>query len=112
MCDHVHFLWVELLPNKALQRYGHPQRVADPERRRSAQRMNTKIRIAQVRVVPEKGNLKGNHEKLMAVLNEVARETVDVVVTPECFLDGYIATQASVSAEQLSPSSTVEPVVC
>jgi len=60
-----------------------------------------RIRIAQVRVVPEKGNLKGNYERLMSILGEVAKETVDVVVTPECFLDGYVATEASVGAEQL-----------
>ncbi|MFA5866222.1 MAG: carbon-nitrogen hydrolase family protein [Phycisphaerae bacterium] len=63
--------------------------------------MNTKIRIAQIRVVPEKGNLKTNHEKLMSILDEVARETVDVVVTPEGFLDGYVAMEASVRLEQL-----------
>lgn len=63
--------------------------------------MNTKLCIAQIRVVPEKGNLKGNHEKLMSVLDEMARETVDVVVTPECFLDGYIARDTNVSPEQL-----------
>lgn len=37
----------------------------------------------------------------MAILDEVAGETVDVVVTPECFLDGYVVTEASVSLEQL-----------
>ena len=63
--------------------------------------MKTTIRIAQIRTVPEKGNLKGNHERLMSVLDKVAGEAVDVVVTPESFLDGYIATETGVSAEQL-----------
>jgi predicted amidohydrolase len=61
-----------------------------------------RIRIAQVRAVPEKGNLKGNYERLMSILGEVAKEAVDVVVTPECFLDGYVATEASVGSEKLS----------
>jgi predicted amidohydrolase len=51
--------------------------------------------------VPEKGNLSGNHEKLLSVLDRAGRESVDVVVTPECFLDGYVATETSVSVEQL-----------
>ncbi len=63
--------------------------------------MNTRIRIAQIRVVPEKGNLKANHERLMSILGEVAGQKTDVVVTPECFIDGYVATEANVSAEEL-----------
>lgn len=59
------------------------------------------IRIAQIRMVPEKCNLEGNHEKLMSVLKSIARETVDVVVTSECFLDGYAVSEASVTADNL-----------
>jgi omega-amidase len=63
--------------------------------------MKTRIRIAQIRIVPEKGNLAGNHEKLMSVLGDVAREGVDVAVTPECFLDGYISTEDSVTGDNI-----------
>ena len=66
------------------------------------QRMKTHIRIAQIRIVPDKGNLEGNHEKLMSVLGEVAREDVDVIVTPECFLDGYVATEDSVTWDNIN----------
>ena len=59
------------------------------------------IRIAQIRIVPEKCNLEGNHEKLMSVLKSIARETVDVVVTPECFLDGYAVADGSVTDDNL-----------
>jgi predicted amidohydrolase len=52
--------------------------------------------------VPEKGNLKANHERLMAILAEVARTPVDVVVTPECFLDGYVSVGKNVSARRLA----------
>ena len=63
--------------------------------------MKTSIRIAQMRVVPEKGNLEVNYKTLMSVLRDVAREDVDVVVTPECFLDGYVATEDSVSRDSI-----------
>ena len=57
--------------------------------------------VAQVRVVPEKGKLQANHDRLMAVLAELPAE-VDVVVTPECYLDGYVATEPSVTADDLA----------
>lgn len=63
--------------------------------------MQTHIRIAQIKIVPEKGNLKANHEKLMAILQEVATGGVDVVVTPECFLDGYVAPEDWVNADNI-----------
>jgi len=63
--------------------------------------MKTSLRIAQIRIIPEKGDLLGNQDKLMSVLADVAREGVDVVVTPECFLDGYIATEDSVTGDDL-----------
>ena len=63
--------------------------------------MTSSIRIAQVRVVPDKGDLASNHAKLMVVLADVAKEQADVVVTPECFLDGYIATDQAVTGESI-----------
>ena len=59
------------------------------------------IRIAQVRIVPEKGDLDANHERLLEVLGKIAAEEPDVVVTPECFLDGYVVTWEPVTAESL-----------
>ncbi|MCL5269340.1 MAG: carbon-nitrogen hydrolase family protein [bacterium] len=59
------------------------------------------IRIAQIRVVPEKGKLRENHAKLMSVLSEIAGHWVDVVVTPECFLDGYVSTEEWVDANNI-----------
>lgn len=63
--------------------------------------MKTKIRVAQVRAVPEKGNLEGNFSALMSILQRLQGENFDVVVTPECFLDGYIVTEQSVRAADL-----------
>ena len=48
--------------------------------------MRNAIRIAQLKIVPAKGDLQANHERLMAVLGQVEGEGVDVVVTPEGFL--------------------------
>jgi predicted amidohydrolase len=60
-----------------------------------------KIRVAQVKVVPIKGALEANHRRLMAVLAEIASHRPDVVVTPECFLDGYIATEKEVTRQNI-----------
>ncbi|MFC1452349.1 carbon-nitrogen hydrolase family protein [Verrucomicrobiota bacterium] len=63
--------------------------------------MKTSIRVAQIRIVPEKGNLEGNHERLMSSLGDIARGSVDVVVTPECFLDGYVSTEDWVTRDNI-----------
>ena len=69
-------------------------RSADPER----QAVKSRIRVAQIRVYPEKGKLAENHQKLMNVLRELEKAgKSDVVVTPEGFLDGYVSTEASVT---------------
>lgn len=63
--------------------------------------MKDVIRVAQLKVVPAKGELEANHARLMEVLREVGREEVDVVVTPEGFLDGYISTEEQVTGENI-----------
>jgi predicted amidohydrolase len=64
--------------------------------------MKSHIRIAQVKIVPAKGDLAGNHARLMAALAELASCDVDVVVTPECFLDGYVCTEDEVTSETIA----------
>ena len=59
------------------------------------------IRVGQIRGVPRKGDLEANHALLMRLLSGVAAERLDAVVTPECFLDGYVVTEESVSAADL-----------
>ncbi len=60
------------------------------------------IRVAQVKIVPEKGKLEENQRALLDVLGAIEREqVVDVVVTPECFLDGYVSTEKSVRREDM-----------
>jgi len=63
--------------------------------------MKTRIRIAQVRVVPAKGDIEANHDTLMSVLADVAKSDVDLAVTPECFLDGYVSTEDAVDGDNI-----------
>ncbi len=61
------------------------------------------IRVAQIRVYPDKGGLGANHTSLMEVLADIERkEEVDVLITPEGFLDGYVVTEKSVTKEDLA----------
>ena len=60
------------------------------------------IRVAQIKVYPQKGKMEANHERLMGILDDVEKhENVDVVVTPEGFLDGYVSTEKSVAKEDM-----------
>ena len=60
------------------------------------------IRVAQVKVYPQKGQMKANHIKLMDILKDIEKnEDVDVVVTPEGFLDGYVSTEKSVAKKNM-----------
>jgi len=62
----------------------------------------SKIRLAQVKVYPDKGRMAANYARLMKVLGNIERNhEVDVVVTPEGFLDGYVATEKSVSKNDM-----------
>ncbi len=69
----------------------------------------SKIRVAQIRVYPKKGGLKANHARLMEVLAEIEKkEEVDVLVTPEGFLDGYVVTEKSVTKDDM-PGYAIDP---
>jgi omega-amidase len=60
------------------------------------------IRVAQIKVYPQKGKMEANHKKLMGILDDVEKnENVDVVVTPDGFLDGYVSTEKSVAREDM-----------
>jgi predicted amidohydrolase len=60
------------------------------------------IRVAQIKVYPQKGEMRLNHQKLMDILKDIGEnENVDVVVTPEGFLDGYVSTVDSVTKKDM-----------
>jgi predicted amidohydrolase len=66
------------------------------------EKLISKIRIAQVKVYPEKGKMEANHGRLMNILGDIEeKHEVDVLVTPEGFLDGYVSTEKTVSKEDM-----------
>ena len=72
------------------------------EAKAQAKKPMSKIRVAQIKVYPDKGRIEANHIKLMKILADIEKEhEVDVVVTPEGFLDGYVATENSVTKNDM-----------
>ena len=59
--------------------------------------MADRVRIAQVKVYPTKGDLDANFAVLLDILDRIAAVRPDIVITPEGFLDGYIATEAHIT---------------
>ena len=59
------------------------------------------IRVAQIKVYPKRGDCNANQARLHSLLTAIAPHQPDVVITPECFLDGYVA-DSDVSAETLA----------
>jgi len=73
------------------------------EARAQLEKTLPKIRVAQIRVYPDKGRLGTNHTRLMEILADIERnEELDVLITPEGFLDGYVVTEKSVTKESLA----------
>jgi predicted amidohydrolase len=68
---------------------------------RSRKERRLKIRIGQIKVEPVKGALDSNHSTLMGLLDEMKEDRLDVVITPECFLDGYVASDPATSSADL-----------
>ncbi len=61
-----------------------------------------KIRLALIRTYPKKGDLEANHRRLTEILGEIQSHRPDVVITPECFLDGYVVTEENVDWENIA----------
>jgi predicted amidohydrolase len=61
----------------------------------------SKLRVATVRSYPAKGDLAANHARLMEILALLAPQRPDVVVTPECWLDGYVVTRRQATRRKL-----------
>lgn len=59
-----------------------------------------RMTIAQIRAVPVKGDLETNVATLTRLLDAVD-PSVDVVVTPECYADGYVVTEDWVAPDDL-----------
>ena len=52
-------------------------------------------------MIPIRGDLDANHVRLIDILRRVAEHRPDVVVTTECFLDGYVFTESWVTKENI-----------
>lgn len=59
------------------------------------------IRLGQIKVVPIKGDLAANHARLISLVRGLEAEGLDVLITPECFLDGYVVTEDYVTGENV-----------
>lgn len=59
------------------------------------------IRIAQIKVIPTRRKLQENHKRMMTILDEVTPHKPDIVITPEGYLDGYIAKDPEVSKDTM-----------
>jgi len=61
-----------------------------------------KIRVCLLKIMPAKGDLAGNMRKLENVLQQVPASGVDVLITPECYLDGYVSTEDYVDRDNIT----------
>jgi predicted amidohydrolase len=59
------------------------------------------IRVCLLKVLPAKGELAGNMDKLERLLAEIPECGIDVFVTPEGYLDGYVSTEDHVDADNI-----------
>ena len=62
----------------------------------------SKIRVCLFKVMPTKGDLAGNMAKLEHVLKQVPDCGIDVLITPEGYLDGYVSTKEYVDADNIA----------
>jgi predicted amidohydrolase len=61
-----------------------------------------RIRVCLLKVMPTKGDPAGNMRKLEELLRQVPPEGIDVLVTPEGYLDGYVSTEDHVDATNIA----------
>lgn len=58
-----------------------------------------------IKAVPEEANLEANFQTLKRLSEPLAGKNVDVIVTPECFLDGYMVKNKKWSRDDLKANS-------
>ena len=59
------------------------------------------MKIGQIKFVPRKGDLRWNSGELMRLLSGIDPASIDIVVSPECILDGYVCTEDYMTAENI-----------
>ena len=55
-----------------------------------------------LKIIPEKGNLRNNFEKLLIVMEKIDEPDIDVFITSEGYLDGYVSTEEEIKREDFS----------
>jgi N-carbamoylputrescine amidase len=65
------------------------------------ERHDNTLRLALLRAVPEKWNLETNYRMLEPVVALAAEKHADVLITPECWLDGYASAAEDSTTEKV-----------
>ena len=60
------------------------------------------MRVCLLKILPEKRNLDGNMDKLLSVVEGITESDVDVFITPEGYLDGYMSTEEGMNREAIA----------
>ncbi|QDU09408.1 carbon-nitrogen hydrolase family protein [Gimesia aquarii] len=60
-----------------------------------------RVRLALMRAVPEKWKLESNYQLFEKAVSQAAQKKADVLITPECWLDGYASTAKDSTPEKI-----------
>jgi len=79
---------------EGIRRLQQPQKLAEPPQR-------TAVRLALMKAVPDKWNLKQNFDVFLRLLDEASKAGAQIFITPEGWLDGYAAAAKESTPEKL-----------
>ena len=64
-----------------------------------------RVRVAMIKAVPEEADREANFQTLKRLSEPLIGKNVDVMITPECFLDGYLPKNEKWSRDDLKANS-------
>jgi predicted amidohydrolase len=67
----------------------------------TVERVKQTVRLALLHGVPDKWNLQANFEVFLRMLDKAVADRADILITPECWLDGYAAADKTSTPERL-----------
>ena len=56
--------------------------------------MTRRVRLGLVQFVPDRWGTENNSERLLAILATAPADSLDLIITPECIIDGYTVAEA------------------
>ena len=56
--------------------------------------MSRRVRLGLVQFVPDKWGLESNSKRLLSILADAPADSLDLIIAPECILDGYTVAEA------------------